>query len=102
MAFSDRILLSLAALGMFVMIGGVVYANIAVQRMRGVLNLSRAASEQLKWHDAIQKVAQDVIDQYKAAEPNGILNRQLRAGYYVSAGGGILTIGCMFAFQFSR
>ena len=102
MTISDEISLSLAVVGMLVMIGGVVYANIAVQRMRGILNLSRPADEQLKWHDAIQRVAQNVIDQYKAAEPNGIFYRQLRAGYYASAGGGIVMLGSMIAFQFSR
>jgi hypothetical protein len=100
MTLSDEVFITLAVIGMLVMIGGVIFANVVVQEMRKVLNSSRSSEEQLKWHDAIQYVAQNVIDEYKFANPTGVLSRRLRNSYYLSAIGGVLMLGSVFVWQF--
>jgi hypothetical protein len=99
MTASDETFVTLAVIGMLVMIGGVVFANVVVQQMRSVLNSSRSSGDQLKWHDAIQYVAQNVIDEYKSANPTGVLSRKLRIGYCLSAIGGVLMLGSVIAWQ---
>ena len=84
---------------MFLVFCGVIITNLAVQKMRGVLNSNRAPEDQLRWHDAIQKVGQNVIDMYRASDPNGPLYRNLIMGYYVFGTGIVLLIGSAFAMK---
>ncbi len=96
----DIILAVCFVLGMLTSFCSVVVTNIAVQQMRGVLNTARAVENQLKWHDAVQKVAQQVIDEYRASYPEGPLYRKLVVGYYMLGIGLVIGIGSAFALKF--
>lgn len=98
----DKILFTGFGLGMLLMFCSVVVANLAVQRMRGVLNISRAPENQLGWSDAVQKVAQNVIDSYRASHPDGPLYRNLVIGYFMFGIGVVVGIGSAFALQFAK
>lgn len=80
---------------------GVVLTNVAVQQMRRALNQHRLPEEQLRWHDAVQYVAQRVIDEYRRTQPEGPLYRKLRAGYWIAGVGGFVMIGSAFALKFT-
>jgi hypothetical protein len=79
MSTIDVVLFIGFGLGLLVSFCGVVVANIAVQQMRGVLNSERTTEDQLRWNDAIQKVAQNVIDAYRVRYPEGPLSRKLNS-----------------------
>jgi hypothetical protein len=100
MTIIDKILFIGFGLGMLVMFGSVIVTNLAVQQMRGVLNTNRSSEDQLGWSDAIQKVAQNVIDAYKAAYPDGPLYRKLVVGYWMFGIGAALGIASAFMFKF--
>ncbi len=78
----------------------VIVTNFAVQKMRGVLNSNRTPEDQLRWHDAIQKVGQNVIDAYRASYPEGPLYRNLVIGYYIFGAGITLGIGSALMLKF--
>ena len=102
MTIIDEILFTGFGLGMLLMFGSVVFTNVAVQRMRAVLNKDRAPENQLGWSDAVQKVAQNVIDSYRAAYPEGPLYRNLIAGYFGFGIGLVLGIGSAVALKFTK
>lgn len=95
----EIVLLCLAGTGFFSMFSGLIWTNVAVQQMRKVLNERRSPKDQLRWHDAIQWVAQKVIDEYRKTDPDGPLYRKLKVGYYVAGTGGLLMIGSVFALK---
>ena len=80
---------------------GVVLSNVAVQQMREVLNQHRLPEDQLRWHEAIQYVAQRVIDEYRRTQPGGPLDRRLKTGYWIAGVGGFVMIGSAFALKFT-
>jgi hypothetical protein len=88
------------ALGFITMFCSVVVTNYAVQKMRGVLNERRGPQDQLGWSDAVQKVAQRVIDEYREQYPEGPLNRTLRVGYYMLGIGLVVGLGSVFLLKF--
>jgi hypothetical protein len=96
----DKILFTGFALGMFISFCSVIVTNLAVQKMRGVLNSTRASEDQLNWSDAVQKVAQNVIDAYRASYPDGRLYRNLVTGYYMLGIGLVLGLGSAFMLKF--
>ena len=96
----DKILFTGFALGMFISFCSVIVTNLAVQKMRGVLNSTRASEDQLGWSDAVQKVAQNVIDAYRASYPDGRLYRNLVTGYYMLGIGLVLGLGSAFMLKF--
>jgi hypothetical protein len=96
----DKILFTGFALGIFVILCSVIVTNLAVQQMRGVLNSSRSPEDQLRWHDAMQKVGQNVIDSYRTSNPNGPFYRKLVVGYYMFGIGAVLGIGSAFMLKF--
>jgi hypothetical protein len=96
----DKILFTGFALGMFISFCSVIVTNLAVQKMRGVLNSTRASEDQLGWSDAVQKVAQNVIDAYRASYPDGPLYRNLVTGYYMLGIGLVLGLGSAFMLKF--
>lgn len=98
----DEVLFTGFGLGMLLMLCSVVVTNLAVQRMRGVLNRDRAPDNQLGWSDAVQKVAQNVIDSYRAAYPQGPLYRNLVIGYSMFAIGLVIGIGSAIALKFTN
>ncbi len=98
----DVVLFSSFGLGFLLMFCSVIWMNVAVQRMRGVLNEGRLPQDQLQWSDAIQKVAQNVIDGYRKIYPDGPLYRDLVRGYYMFGIGVFLGIGSAFAMKFSN
>jgi hypothetical protein len=83
MTTPDKVLFTGFALGILLMLCSVLVTNLALQRMRGVLNRDRAPQNQLRWHDAVQVVAQRVIDAYRASYPEGPLYRNLIVGYFM-------------------
>jgi len=83
MTTPDKVLFTGFALGIFLIFCGVVVTNLALQRIRGVLNRDRAPQDQLRWHDAVQVVAQRLIEEYRAAYPEGPLYRNLVVGYFM-------------------
>ena len=85
---------------MFISFCSVIVTNLAVQKMRGVLNSTRASEDQLNWSDAVQKVAQNVIDAYRASYPDGRLYRNLVTGYYMLGIGLVLGLGSAFMLKF--
>jgi hypothetical protein len=97
---ADIILFICMALGMLALVCGVVVTNIAVQEMREVLNSNRPPENQLRWHDAIQKVAQNVIDEYRTTYSDGPLYRKLVTGYYMFGIGTVVMIGSAFMLKF--
>ena len=100
MTTADKILCITAVLGLLISLCSVIVTNLAVQQMRGVLNNDRAPQDQLGWTDAIQKVAQNVIDTYRAAYPDGPLYRKLVVGYYMLGIGLVIMLGSAFMFKF--
>jgi hypothetical protein len=102
MTLIDAIWLTCFLGGLLITFCGVVYTNLSVQRMRNVLNSNQAPKDQLRWHDAIQKVAQNVINTYREAYPEGPLYRNLVSGYYIVGIGIVLTLGSAFAMKFTE
>ena len=102
MSALDEVLFTGFALGMLLMLCSVVLTNLAVQRMRGVLNSSRGPENQLGWSDAVQKVAQNVIDSYRASYPDGPLYRNLIVGYSMLGIGLVLGLGSAIALKFTN
>jgi len=96
----DKILFTFFVVGIFVSFCSVIVTNLAVQQMRGVLNSNRSSEDQLRWNDAIQVVAQSVIDAYKAAYPDGPLYRKLVMGYYILGIGIALMFGSVLMLKF--
>jgi hypothetical protein len=96
----DKIWFTCFALGIFLCFCSVIVTNLAVQKMRGVLNSNRAPEDQLRWNDAVQKVAQNVIDAYRASYPEGPLYRNLVVGYYILGTGAVLGIGSALMLKF--
>jgi hypothetical protein len=78
----------------------VIYTNLSVQKMRRALNSDRSPQDQIGWSDAVQKVAQNVIDMYRTTYPDGSLYRNLVTGYYILGIGLALLIGSAFALKF--
>ncbi|MBS1798494.1 MAG: hypothetical protein JSS95_01575 [Acidobacteria bacterium] len=93
MTILDKIWITCFGLGMVLCFCSVIITNLAVQKMRGVLNSNRTPGDQLRWHDAIQFVGQSVIDMYRAAYPDGPFYRNLVIGYYTLGIGIVLMIG---------
>ena len=100
MTIIDKILFTGFGLGLLIMFCSVIVTNLAVQQMRGVLNTNRSSEDQLGWSDAIQKVAQNVIDAYKAAYPDGPLYRKLVVGYWMLGIGAVVGLGSAFMLKF--
>jgi hypothetical protein len=96
----DIVLYSCFALGFILMFYSVIYTNLSVQKMRHVLNSNRSSQDQLGWSDAVQKVAQNVIDMYRATYPDGLLYRNLIVGYYILGIGLALSLGSAFGMKF--
>jgi hypothetical protein len=80
----------------------VIYTNLSVQKMRLTLNSDRFQQDQIGWSDAVQKVAQNVIDMYRTTYPDGSLYRNLIVGYYIFGIGLVLGIGGAFALKFVK
>ena len=102
MSALDTVLSTGFGLGIFLMLCSVVFTNVAVQRMRAVLNKDRTPENQLGWSDAVQKVAQNVIDSYRVAYPEGPLYRNLVTGYFGFGIGLVIGIGSAVALKFTK
>ena len=100
MVLIDKVLFIGFGFGMFISFCGVVVTNLAVQQMRLVLNSNRAVEDQLRWTDAVRRVAQNVIDVYRTTYPDGPLLRKLVAGYYMAGFGIVFGIGSVLALKF--
>ena len=102
MAVLDKVLFAGSVLGMLLILCSVVLMNLAVQRMRVVLNSSRGPENQLSWIDASQKFTQNITGPYLATYPDGPLYRHVVVGNYMFGIGLVLGIGSAVVLTFAN